>query len=120
MIVTRAAKAPLFARGMANTSSRSNRRHAGPDRLWRRLPSGLIYGLLNDLDLVTCCRIGSVMGAIKVAVQGPQNHNPTLDEIEDRFLRRLSATVFDLPFTVDIRGQYIENLRPRSNRDRNS
>ena len=47
--------------------------------------SGMIYGLLNDLDLVTCCRIGSVMGAIKVAVQGPQNHNPSKDEIQDRF-----------------------------------
>ena len=47
--------------------------------------SGLLYGLLNDLDLVTCCRIGSVMGAIKIAQQGPQNHNPTFDEIEDRF-----------------------------------
>jgi adenosine kinase len=47
--------------------------------------SGLIYGLLHDLDLVTCCRIGSVMGAIKVAVQGPQNHNPSKDEIQDRF-----------------------------------
>jgi len=46
---------------------------------------GLIHGLLNDLDLVTCCRIGSVMGAIKVAQQGPQNHTPTLDEIERRF-----------------------------------
>jgi adenosine kinase len=47
--------------------------------------AGLIYGLLNDLDLVTCSRIGSMMGAIKVAVQGPQNHTPTLDEIQDRF-----------------------------------
>jgi adenosine kinase len=47
--------------------------------------SGLIHGLLNDLDLVTCCRIGSVMGAIKVAQQGPQNHNPTFAEIEERF-----------------------------------
>jgi adenosine kinase len=47
--------------------------------------SGLIYGLLNDLDLVTACRIGSVMGAIKVAQQGPQNHNPTFDDIQDRF-----------------------------------
>ena len=47
--------------------------------------AGLIHGLLNDLDLVTCCRIGSVMGAIKVAVQGPQNHAPTRDEIEQRF-----------------------------------
>ena len=47
--------------------------------------AGLIHGLLNDLDLITCCRIGSVMGAIKVAVQGPQNHNPTADEISQRF-----------------------------------
>jgi len=46
---------------------------------------GLIHGLLHDLDLVTCCRIGSVMGAIKVAQQGPQNHTPTKDEIEQRF-----------------------------------
>jgi adenosine kinase len=46
---------------------------------------GLIHGLLNDLDLVTCCRIGSVMGAIKVAQQGPQNHTPTMDEIQQRF-----------------------------------
>ena len=47
--------------------------------------AGLMYGLLNDLDLVTACRIGSVMGALKVAVQGPQNHAPTLDEIKDCF-----------------------------------
>ena len=47
--------------------------------------SGLIYGLLNDLDLVTACRIGAVMGAIKVAIQGPQNHNPSRDEIGQRF-----------------------------------
>jgi adenosine kinase len=47
--------------------------------------SGLLYGLLNDLDLTTCCRIGSVMGAIKVAQLGPQNHKPTIDEIQQRF-----------------------------------
>lgn len=46
---------------------------------------GLLYGLLNDLDLVTCCRIGSVMGAIKVARRGPQNHQPSFDEIQERF-----------------------------------
>lgn len=47
--------------------------------------SGLLYGLLNDLDLATMCRIGSVMGAIKIAHQGCQNHNPGPDEIQDRF-----------------------------------
>ena len=47
--------------------------------------SGLLYGLLNDLDLVTSCQIGSVMGAIKVAQLGPQNHQPTFSEIEELF-----------------------------------
>ncbi len=49
--------------------------------------AGLIHGLLNDLDLVTASRIGSLMGSIKIAEQGPQNHAPSLDEIEDRFFR---------------------------------
>ena len=52
--------------------------------------SGLIYGLQNNLDLVTACRIGSVMGALKVAVQGPQNHTPTLDEIVELFKKSFS------------------------------
>lgn len=47
--------------------------------------AGLIYGLQNDLDMVTSCRIGAVMGTLKIAVQGPQNHVHTLDEIVDRF-----------------------------------
>ncbi len=47
--------------------------------------AGLIHGILNDLDLVTSCRIGSVMGAIKIAHQGPQNHKPGMDEIQQRF-----------------------------------
>jgi len=47
--------------------------------------SGLIYGLENDLDLVTGCRIGSLMGSLKIAVQGPQTHEHSLDEIEERF-----------------------------------
>ncbi|MFT5141013.1 MAG: adenosine kinase [Lysobacterales bacterium] len=47
--------------------------------------AGLIHGLLNDLDLVTCARMGSVMGAIKIEVQGPQNHKPSMTDIEDRF-----------------------------------
>lgn len=48
--------------------------------------AGLIHGILNDFDLVTTCRIGSVMGAIKIAHQGPQNHTPDMAEIEQRFL----------------------------------
>ena len=46
---------------------------------------GLIFGMQSNLDLVTSCRIGSVMGALKVAVQGPQNHWHTPEEIGARF-----------------------------------
>jgi len=47
--------------------------------------AGLIHGILNEFDLVTCARIGSVMGAIKIEYQGPQNHTPTMEQIEERF-----------------------------------
>lgn len=49
--------------------------------------AGLIHGILSEFDLVTCARIGSVMGAIKVAEQGPQNHSPEAGEIEERFFK---------------------------------
>ncbi len=49
--------------------------------------AGLIHALLNDYDLVTGARLGCIMGAIKIASQGPQNHRPTIDEIEDRFFK---------------------------------
>jgi adenosine kinase len=57
--------------------------------------SGLLYGLLNNLDLTTGCRIGSVMGALKVAVQGPQNHMHTLEEIVERFKQAYGYSFID-------------------------
>jgi len=57
--------------------------------------SGLIYGLQNNLDLVTGCRIGSVMGAMKIAVQGPQSHTPTLDEIVECFQKAYGYSFID-------------------------
>ncbi len=47
--------------------------------------AGLIYGLENNLDLVTACRIGALMGSLKIAVQGPQSHEHSLDDIVERF-----------------------------------
>ncbi len=47
--------------------------------------AGLIYGLLNDMDLATACSIGSLLGAIKIRHMGPQNHRIALDEFQDRF-----------------------------------
>ena len=46
---------------------------------------GLLYGLSQGWDWLRSARLGSVMGAIKIESQGPQNHRPTRDEIADRF-----------------------------------
>ena len=34
--------------------------------------AGLLYGRARGLPLETCCRVGSLLGALKVAVEGPQ------------------------------------------------
>ena len=47
--------------------------------------AGLVYGLLRDLDWETTGRIASLMGAIKIATVGTQQHRFTLDEFRDRF-----------------------------------
>jgi adenosine kinase len=47
--------------------------------------AGLIYGLMNDLDWETTGRVASLMGALKIAHAGTQNHRFTMDEFRDRF-----------------------------------
>ena len=47
--------------------------------------AGLLYGLTNGMDWETTGRLASLMGAIKIACQGGQNHAPSRAEIEERF-----------------------------------
>lgn len=47
--------------------------------------AGLLYGLINDLDWGTIGRIASLMGSIKIAEHGTQNHSFTLDEFKEQF-----------------------------------
>jgi adenosine kinase len=49
--------------------------------------AGLLYGIARSWDWPSCGRLGSVMGAIKIAQRGAQNHNPSREEIEERFRR---------------------------------
>jgi adenosine kinase len=46
---------------------------------------GLLYGLMNELDWEVTGRIASLMGSIKIAHHGTQNHSFTLDEFKDQF-----------------------------------
>jgi adenosine kinase len=47
--------------------------------------AGLLFGIVNALTWETTGRLASLMGAIKIAHQGAQNHQPTLAQIADRF-----------------------------------
>jgi adenosine kinase len=49
--------------------------------------AGLLYGLANGWDWPRTGRLASVMGAIKIAQRGAQNHAPSRDEIEARYRR---------------------------------
>lgn len=44
--------------------------------------AGLLYGMARGWDWPTCGRLASVMGAIKIASRGGQNHKPSRAEIE--------------------------------------
>lgn len=44
--------------------------------------AGLLYGISRAWDWPTCGRLASVMGSIKIASRGGQNHKPTKAEIE--------------------------------------
>lgn len=48
---------------------------------------GIVYGLMNGLDWQVTGRIAALMGAIKIAHNGTQNHHFTLTELKDRFKR---------------------------------
>lgn len=47
--------------------------------------AGMLYGLTKGMDWDTTGRLASLMGSIKIAHQGGQNHAPSRSEIEARF-----------------------------------
>lgn len=49
--------------------------------------AGLIYGLQNGMDWETTGRVASLMGAIKIAMPGTQNHSFSHAEFAERFKR---------------------------------
>lgn len=43
---------------------------------------GLLYGLTSGWNWEDSCRLGNVMGALKIASRGPQNHTPSRADID--------------------------------------
>jgi adenosine kinase len=52
---------------------------------------GLLYGLLNDLDWEVTGRIAGLMGAIKIAHAGTQNHSLTLADIKAQYTEQFGG-----------------------------
>ena len=55
--------------------------------------AGLLHGLMNDMDLETTARIASVLGALKIAENGSQNHQFDASSFLDRFKESYGYTV---------------------------
>ena len=53
--------------------------------------AGLLYGIGSGLDWEKTGRLASLMGAIKVASRGAQNHSATRDEIKSLFRRNFGS-----------------------------
>ncbi len=47
--------------------------------------AGLLYGIAKEFDWATTGRLASLLGSIKIAHRGAQNHQFTREEISDRF-----------------------------------
>src|SRR6185436_19374839 len=47
--------------------------------------AGLLYGIANDLDWPTTGRLASLLGSIKIAERGAQNHQASRADIGARF-----------------------------------
>jgi adenosine kinase len=55
--------------------------------------AGLLYGMARDWKWEKSARLASVMGAIKIAHRGGQNHNPTRNAIAQRFREAFGETL---------------------------
>ena len=53
--------------------------------------AGLLYGIANEFDWQITGRLASLLGSIKIAQRGPQNHEFTRDAIAEHF-----AEAFDM------------------------
>jgi adenosine kinase len=56
--------------------------------------AGLLYGIAKGWDWESTGRLGSLMGAIKIAQRGPQNHKSSRAEIVDRYTKAFGSSPF--------------------------
>ena len=55
--------------------------------------AGLLHGIQQGWDWESSGRLASLMGAIKIASRGGQNHKPTHDELSDLFKKQFDYSI---------------------------
>ena len=87
LIITRGAQGSVIMTGGREIAIPAARAEAvvDPTGCGDAYRAGLIHGLMRGLDWETTGRIASLLGAIKIAHAGTQNHGFTADEFSDRF-----------------------------------
>lgn len=55
--------------------------------------AGLLYGITNGMDWQSTGQLGSLMGALKIAERGGQNHSFTRDEIDQRYFEIFGSRI---------------------------
>ena len=56
--------------------------------------AGLLYGIAQNMDWQTTGQLGSLMGAIKIAQRGGQNHQFTRDVIDQLYFDNFGSRIF--------------------------
>ena len=56
--------------------------------------AGLLYGIDNGMDWDQTGRLASLMGAIKIASRGGQNHAPSRDDIAEAYRAAFGTTLW--------------------------
>jgi len=87
LIVTRGAQGSVIMTGGREIAIPAARTEAvvDPTGCGDAYRAGLVYGLMSGYDWETTGRIASLLGAIKIAHAGTQNHRFTAGEFADRF-----------------------------------
>jgi adenosine kinase len=55
--------------------------------------AGLLFGIVHGWDWLMTGRLASVMGSIKIASRGGQNHKPSRSEIEQRYAATYGSSI---------------------------
>ena len=56
--------------------------------------AGLLYGIVKSLDWQTTGQLGSLLGSLKIAHRGGQNHQFTREEIDQAYFENFGARIF--------------------------